>query len=271
MISVVIPWFNRAELKQSLPSIISCCNNIESEVVVVNLGGDRHILRDQVKEFIHKIKILNVSGVNGFNKPTAQNIGASHTKYPYLFFCDCDILFTTNVITTLLKEVVSQENTFGTLHGVQETIINSRKAGNIEMFGYSMRLRIKDGTEVNIIDNEEDAINGTRQAPGILLVSRKAFEKVEGYNSALDGWGWEDQDMICRLVLYAKLNRIYYGTALHISHDDKSRMLGYINYQDRWQSRDIMFRRALSNYDKNDFLGTYSKDISTYTLEFGTD
>lgn len=269
MISIIVPWYNRIELKQSLPSIISCCEDIGGELVIVNFGGNKNILQKQIESYEQKIVIINVQSARAFNKPIAQNIGAKYTKYSSLFFCDCDILFETNVIKTLLDKVTSQKNIFGTLQGVQETEINSRKAGNLEMFGYHLRLRIKDGTEVNIIDNEEDAAIGTRQAPGILLVKRQDFEKVEGYNSALDGWGWEDQDMICRLTLYAKLNRVNHGVALHISHDDKSRMIGYTNYQDRWQSRDIMFRRALNNYDKNDFLGTYSKDINAYAVEFG--
>jgi glycosyltransferase involved in cell wall biosynthesis len=269
MISIIIPWYNRIELKQSLPTLISCCEEIGGEVVIVNFGGNKDILQEQIESHEQKISIINVQNTQAFNKPIAQNIGAKYTKYPFLFFCDCDIFFETNVIKELLDKVTQQRNVFGTLLGIQETIINSRNAGNLELFGYHLRLRINDGTEVNIVDNEEDASQGTRQAPGILLVKRQDFEKIEGYNSALDGWGWEDQDMVCRLTLYAKLHRINHGMAFHISHDDESRMMGYNNYQNRWQSRDIMFRRALNNYDKNDFLGTYSHDINAYPVKFG--
>lgn len=270
MISIIIPWYNRIELKQCLPSMISSCNSLSGELSIVNFGGDINLLKQQIAGFLNQINVINVERVGSFNKPSAQNIGAYNSKYAYLFFCDCDILFKTNVLEELLNKVISQKNSFGTLQGVQETEINSRKAGNITMFGYNLKLRVKDGTEANIIDNEEDAANGTRQAPGILLVNKDDFKKVDGYNSALDGWGWEDQDMICRLTLYTKLQRIYYGTALHISHDEKSRMMGYINYQDRWQSRDIMFRRALSNYDNNNFFGTYSKDIKKFSAKIIT-
>jgi N-terminal domain of galactosyltransferase len=99
------------------------------------------------------------------------------------------------------------------------------------------------------VDNEEDAEKGTRQAPGLLLVRRSDFMRIEGYNGRLHGWGWEDQDMIARLTLGAGLRRIQRGVATHLSHGDTARIAHYPPVRDRWESRDRMFRQALSNYD----------------------
>jgi predicted glycosyltransferase involved in capsule biosynthesis len=237
---------------------------VNGDLTVVNFMGNSELLQDQIKEFADQLKVITVPGNNRFNKPQAQNLGATHTSHPYLFFCDCDIILPPGILKHLLQQIV-HEGAFVTLAGVKETEKNSRQANNVVMFGYHLKLRIKDGTSVQIIDNEEDVTDGTRQAPGLLMVRRSDFIKVNGYNGRLNGWGWEDQDMICRLTLHAKLRRISEGVAWHISHDDAVRMQSYIGFVDRWQSRDAMFRNALANYDNNDFLGTYSQDAKLLT------
>lgn len=262
MLSIIIPWYNRIELKNTFPPLIHYSSKIGGDVTLVNFGGDECLLNEQLSGIRNKISVVHVRNVLGFNKPIAQNIGAYCSKQPYLFFCDCDILFTNPSLLMLLDKVQQQSNAFGTLSMVKESKLNAREAGNLIMFGYILKLKISDGTEAMIVDNEEDATEGTRQAPGLLLVRRNDFENINGYNSELDGWGWEDQDMVCRLTLNTKLKRIAFGNAIHISHTDKERMQGYHNYTNRWQSRDRMFRHALDNYNKGILIGTYTADIS---------
>lgn len=268
MLSLIIPWCNRNELQEALPSMVKNIETIGGDISIVNLAGDKQWLENQIGEFKNCVSIINVNNSERFVKTRAQNIGAKHTKQPYLFFCDCDIILSDNLLQNLLDQVVSNKHSFGTLAGVKETKLNAREANNLTLFGYELRLKIRDGTEVKIVDNEEDVMDGTRQAPGLLMVARSDFESINGYNGHMDGWGWEDQDMICRLSLKAKLTRINFGKALHISHDDVARMQPYMQYKDRWESRDRMFRSALANYDKDNFMGTYSTDAETYTVDF---
>src|SRR6185312_1669576 len=118
-------------------------------------------------------------------------------------FCDCDILIAEAALDELVDRVGRDVGTFGTVVGVTETERNARGAGNVVMFGYQLRIRIANGRRLEITDNEEDADDGSRQAPGLLLTHRAAFEQIGGYNGRLHGWGWEDQDMIARLTLGA--------------------------------------------------------------------
>lgn len=267
MLSMIVSWYNRHELQQALPSLVESMQAINGEIIIVNFGGDKSLLNKQIGDFKSQITVINLLNTNGkFNKPTAQNIGAHFATQPYLFFCDNDIILSPAVITELFSRVQITPETFGTVAKVNETKPNARGAGNLILFGYELRLKIADGTEVRIIDNEEDANDGSRQAPGLLLVKKSDFKKINGYNSELEGWGWEDQDIICRLHLAAKLKRITYGLAMHISHDEASRMMAYSTFADRWQSRDHMFRCALANYDKNYFVGTYADDINKYSV-----
>lgn len=264
MLSVVIPWYNRYELQTVIPSIIESVNEIGGDITIVNLGGDVRLLENQILEYKEHVKVIQTAKQKTFNKPIAQNIGAFHAKNPYLFFCDCDIIFPPGTLISLFDRIREGNNLFGTIASVKETEVNARKANCLVMFGYELHLKISDGTEVKIIDNEEDVNKGTRQAPGLLMVKKTDFEKIDGYNSQLDGWGWEDQDIICRLTLGGKLSRLCLGDVHHLSHSDEVRMQGYHNYQTRWESRDKMFRRALDNYDKGCFMGSYSHDIKRH-------
>ncbi len=260
MLSVVVPWYNRNELKKALPSLVENVREVDGDITIVNFMGDSRWVEEQIADFANEVRVVTVTDHGRFNKARAQNIGAAATSKPVLFFCDCDIIFPKGTLRSLLNEIMDTPDSFGTLKGVVETDENSRQANNLVMFGYELKLKIKDGTSVQIIDNEEDVTDGTRQAPGLLMVRRDDFLKVNGYNAGLNGWGWEDQDMICRLSLYAKCKRITTGIAKHISHDDVARMQSYLGFLDRWQSRDAMFRLALANYDADKFLGTYLED-----------
>ena len=256
-LSVVISWRDRKELGKCVESLSRILDGRDAEIIVVNLGGKRELLEIQVAGF-DNIKIVEKES-EWFNKPLAHNIGASVARGDYLFFCDCDIFFDNFSFLELYDRVRASSKAFGTLAGVRETDPNSRGGRNVTCFGYELNIRIANGASVRIVDNEEDIEIGTRQAPGLLLVKREDFDSVGGFNSALDGWGWEDQDMICRLTLHARLERVNHGEVFHISHSDEARTQAF-PVKNRWESRDRMFRRALNNYDEGRFTGTYAID-----------
>lgn len=263
MISVIIPWANRTELALALPSIIENIKTIGGDLTIVNLGGCMENLKKQILHCScrYNINIINIPKVSSFNKSVAQNIGVKYTNNPYLFFCDCDIILPTGLLKEIFLLLIDSPNSFATLAKVKETKINSRNANNLISITNTIKLKIKDGTEISIKDNEENALDGTRTAAGLLMVTRENFKIVNGYNNKFDGWGWEDQDIISRLALYAKLKYITYGVAMHISHNDNVRMKSYIEkYNNRWRSKDLMYRQALHNYDMGNFLGTYEQD-----------
>ncbi|MGN7202669.1 galactosyltransferase-related protein [Pedobacter sp. SAFR-022] len=260
MLSIIVSWKNRLELSQSISSISNCAEKLGGEVIVVNYDGDTKLLNSQL-ENQYNINVVQVQEQPFFNKAAAQNIGAYYAKNNYLFFCDCDIILNTEDVVKLFATVSCDSGTFGTLKGVKETIVNSIDNNHIVSFGYQLNIKTRDGRTLKIIDSEEDATDGTRNAPGLLITSINSFRAINGYNSSLHGWGWEDQDMISRLTLGAGLKREISGTALHISHNDKYRTQ-YYPIADRWESRDKMFRTCLSNYDKNIFSGSFLHDVT---------
>jgi hypothetical protein len=261
MLSIVVTWRNRRELGEALPGLIASARAAEGDLTVVNFDGDREMLRAELGARAAEVRVVHVAGQRYFNKSCAQNLGAASTAQPILFFCDCDIVIDPEVVRGLALRVRGRPGVFATVAGVRESKLNARGGGHVVCFGYELKIRTADGRLLRIIDNEEDAADGTRQAPGLLLVRREDFLRVNGYNARLHGWGWEDQDMIGRLTLGADLERIMEGRAVHLSHNDAARV-GHYPIADRWESRDKMFRQALASYDRADFSGTYDRDVA---------
>ncbi|TXH76029.1 MAG: glycosyltransferase [Lysobacteraceae bacterium] len=264
MISMVVSWRDRHELERALPAMLVALDAVGGDLNLVNFSGTRDLLDAQLGDHAARVNLVEIGDERYFNKAAAQNLGAAHSRNAFLFFCDCDIVLDADALSGMLALLHADRHTFGTLAGVRESELNSRQANHVVSFGYELNIRTADGRHLRIVDNEEDADNGTRQAPGLLFVRREDFEAINGYNGRLHGWGWEDQDMISRLTLGLGLRRIQHGTALHLSHDDHARIGFYPPVSSRWESRDRMFRAALDNYDRRDFSGTWREDVARF-------
>lgn len=264
MLSLIVTWRDRDELIRALPSMVAAAESVRGELLVVNFGGDTARLNAQLGVFAGCVRVIAGPPQRYFHKAVANNLGAQFARYPLLFFCDCDIILPDGLVETLVQRLDTSPGHFATLAGVRETETNSRGGRHVVSFGYQLDIKTADGRRLRIVDNEEDANDGTRQAPGLLLVRKDDFLRIGGYNGQLHGWGWEDQDMISRLTLGAGLTRINEGHALHISHDDEGRIAAYPPVSSRWESRDRMFRTALANYDDANFMGSFSVDVASH-------
>jgi len=263
-LSMVVSWRDRVELERALPSMLVALDAVDGDLHVVNFSGTPALLEAQLGAHADRVNLVEIGDERYFNKAAAQNLGAAHSRGEVLFFCDCDIVLAPDALSGMLALLAEDDRRFGTLAGVRESETNSRRANHVVSFGYELNIRTADGRHLRIVDNEEDADDGTRQAPGLLFVRRSHFESVDGYNGRLHGWGWEDQDMISRLTLGLGLQRVQSGSAVHLSHDDQARIGFYPPVSSRWESRDRMFRAALDNYDRRDFSGTWRADVARY-------
>lgn len=259
MLSIIVPWRNRQELVEALPSLARAIREVGGNLLLVNFGGDVAQLNRIRSTCFAPLRVVDVHDQPYFNKGRAANLGAVVSESPYIFVCDCDIVLPSGLLGDLLKSVSTQSHCFATLRNVKETAGYWRASQHVQCYGYHLHIRTRDGRCVRIVENERDAQTGTRQAPGLLLIRRSHFLQIRGYNGNLHGWGWQDQDMICRLSLGLGLERIELGTAAHISHDDLARVENY-PITNRWESRARMFGQALENYDKALFFGTLNED-----------
>ena len=182
MLSMVVTWRDRVELAQALPSMLSALDAVGGQLHIVNYSGTREMLDAQIGDHAKSVRVIEVADERYFNKAAAQNIGATHSDGDQLFFCDCDIVLDNEAIGSMIERMSRDDKSFGTLAGVRESELNSRGAHHVVSFGYELNIRTADGRHLRIVDNEEDAADGTRQAPGLLFVRRHHFEAINGYN-----------------------------------------------------------------------------------------
>lgn len=257
-VSIVIPWRDRAQIATTIPTFIAEARAVGGEVVLVNLGGNESDLRRYLGSHADGLRVVNRYAAEHFSKPRAMNIGAALCTHDVLFFCDCDVVLEAGSVAALRDAVLGDAGTFATLRYVVEAVPTEKK-GHILRCDYALRIILRSGREVRIENHEHDMPAGHRKAPGLLCVRREHFREIQGYNSHLSGWGWEDQDMICRLTLGLGLRRRSMGQGVHLTHDDEQRTTAY-EQKDKWLSRDRAFRHALAAYDRGEFLGTLSAD-----------
>ena len=65
-----------------------------------------------------------------------------------------------------------------------------------------------------------------RHLNGCLVVTKKDFDKVNGYNENIRSYGWEDSDLYNRLDKVSDRRDIDFDLIEHISHDDCQRSFG---------------------------------------------
>jgi hypothetical protein len=258
MLSIVVPWRDRHELRETLPALVASAAALGGDVTVVNLGGDQAVLNAQTAALEERVDVVNLPGPAYFNKALAQNIGALVTRQPLLFFCDCDVIVDPEEVRRISEHVARTPDTFGTFESVRESNPTQRPR-HVLGIEYRLRIATRDGRVIDLTDRDHGDREGTRPAPGLLIVQRDAFTTVEGFNSKLRGWGWDEHDMIARLVLGAGLERHQDGTAVHLSHTDADRTRAYPD-DDLWSNRMRMMREAIRRYDGGNFLGTCSLD-----------
>lgn len=261
MVSVVISWCDRNEIEVSIAHFIKAVAAVNGELIIINYAGNGQLLDRYLGGYRNMVRVITVSGEKYFNKACSNNIGGFMARFEYIFFCDCDIILKKDTIQSLYKKVTVNPVTFATLAKVTESVKASIKLDHILNLGYELKIVTADKRTLKIINHQVDSTSGTRSAPGLVLVKKSHLELVNGFNSALTGWGWEDMDLICRLVLGANLKRIVQGKAIHLSHGDDARVKKY-SIKDRWISRDNVFRECLKNYDANNFKGTLRQDIA---------
>lgn len=232
---------------------------IGGEVIVANHGGDTAQLSALLGAHANRVRIATIPSDGYFSKTCAMNVGGLLAQNDLLFFCDCDIILEPGALAHLAAAVRDRSDAFATIRQVRESVPPGDKAGHITRFDYFLRLSTRAGRQVCIDNHSQDLPAGYRNAPGLLCVRRHHFIDIRGYNSQLVGWGWEDQDMICRLTLGLGLQRLHEGQAVHITHTDTERTFAYED-TDRWLSRDRAFRRSIARYDEGDFLGTLDSD-----------
>ena len=251
-LSILIPWYQRDELRVTLAANAPVFRTHNAEILVLNCGGSSERLRGLITASgVTGIRQLDLA-VTRFNKSLALNIGLAHARADTIFILDADI-----VLLGHLPVEALDERSFVTIESVQESVPFEAKAAPSAKSAF-LELTFRGGVKIRHQLSVRDCLGNMRAGPGLLLAKKADLLNIHGYNSDLDSWGWEDDDVLVRLQYALGLRRIQSGAALHLTHGDNQRFL----IGSRSQSDQRNFIKCCRNYNNGLFLGSYPSDIA---------
>jgi glycosyltransferase involved in cell wall biosynthesis len=250
--SVVIPWWNRPELRRTLDANLPLLARHGAEVVVVDCGGDAADGAAQLAGYT-AVRLRHVMIPDaGRNRSLARNLGALCSTGSVLFFLDCDVILRSDIFAEATP--LLEEDCFLT---VRKRFESKPKPLPYQPFLKELiqtrELVCGDGRRATV--QQTFGADGSASNRGELLVKRAHFLRIGGYNSALEGWGFEDDDIVYRLQFVLGLPSLMTGEVVHLTHGNDLR--GGSPPSDRRRNKHICF----DNYSRGIFGGTYEEDV----------
>jgi glycosyltransferase involved in cell wall biosynthesis len=260
-LSVLIPWYQRDEVARTLAANAPSFGALETEVLVLNCGGDSTRLSKLIRASeVAGVRQVDISAER-FNKSLALNLGLERSRSNDVFILDADII----LLDDCLREVCAflDEGCFLTIEWVYESEPAAPDATQVlhdavpRLTGNSiLELRFRNGVRVRHQLSHRDGAGNRYASPGLLLARKHDLLEIQGYNSQLQAWGWEDDDVLIRLQHTRALRRVLKGKALHLTHGDDRRVVN----GSRASSDQANFLKCCRNYNCGNFAGTYSTD-----------
>lgn len=194
-VTYIIPTKNRpVMLVRAVKSILN--NSLESEIVVVNDGGDRLIIEREIGKF-KSSRILLLHNDESQGAPFSRNIGASYAKTEILAFLDDDdeILSSKDDLTHLLIE-----------------------SGADVVYGQAFLIN-HEGNKVGCVGSDIVDIAELNPIPSPSFIVRATmFREVKGYT--LSAKSCQDWDLYIKIL--SKSGKFVFHevpVALHYEHD----------------------------------------------------
>jgi hypothetical protein len=257
--SIVIPWRHRPELAKTLKINRPWFDRYAAEVIVVNCGGDPA----EASALIEAHPIPGVRQVllpvESFSKALACNVGAWCSSSELLFFLDTDIVVRSDVFHAA-GDLLAQRPCFVKIRTVRETRPQKEPATRfLKEQVSSWRMVSTTGQRATVHFYTQG--DGSRCGSGLLLLKKADLISVGGFNSGLQGWGFEDLDLNIRLQFLAKLRPYAIGETIHLTHGDQVRD---VTASSRSENYRLNMMACFENYSQQQLMGTYAQDIETW-------
>ena len=268
-LSVLIAWANRDELARTLAANAAWVVAHGAELIVVDCGGDEGRcarvlagleLHAGLGPALARCLTLVTVPTRTFNKALALNLGAAVARAPALMVLDADVSLDAACVPELLAALDAGH--FVTIERVRESqpVNDPIGPGALASMAHVVEFVTASAQVIRVETNRRQFADGSRGGPGLISLRREHFEAVDGMNSDLVGWGWEDVDLVARLQLSETAGRCALGSALHASHGDELRAVGPGG---RARSEQSNFAVCIANYRLGYFRGTFRDDMQT--------
>ena len=268
-LSVVIPWSDRKEFAITLGHNKTWLTSLNAEMIVVNMRGDGH----QLKSILATVGAAPVVGVDApskiFNRSFALNIGIHLSRAPYILALDADVVATEASVRAMMNTLTP--DAFVTLQWLHENVPGgSPLCASLAAVDHAhlgvvseayLSLSGLSSEPFCIRTYKENAATASRAGGGMLLATKEHLLGVNGYNSRLEAWGFEDHDITIRLRLASQLTHLEAGEMLHLTHGDDIRDIGGIN-KNKSHRRNLAV--ALNNYARGSLSGSLTEDLSAW-------
>lgn len=198
-ISIVIPNWNGLELiKQSFDSFVSTSKNFKgrSEIIVIDNGSDDRSL-DVIADFYPQIITVSLDKNYGFGY--ACNEGARRSQYEHILFLNNDLCVPTDFLNILSNSFSKHKNIFSLCphtyhwHGTKKTNNVFSTSISFEFLQNGELIQnwaVKDNKA--LLPGDIPTAYGTGAA---LLVDKKKFNSLGGFDSLYGKAYWEDVDL----------------------------------------------------------------------------
>jgi glycosyltransferase involved in cell wall biosynthesis len=218
VIEVIIPVKDRSEIMQCVRSLLQ--EVLITKIIVCDGGSTENecIKSLQALEKLDKVEVLRFPAW-GFNKSRLINQGIIHSESDFLLISDADIIWNQAAVLSLLQKVSSNANIICCIQDVEESqpdtlaLVRDR---------YSYEVRIEKDTAFVNIQLSSHSQKHNRPGCGLICAKKSTLLTLGGYKENFIGWGWEDQDLLIRALLF-KIQIYTSGKVIHLSHSDEVR------------------------------------------------
>lgn len=196
-VSVVVPTYRDAARALELVAALRAAKGVPDEIVVVDDGSADGSAARLAAELPPSARLVALPENRG--RAAARNAGAALATGSHLLFLDCDCLPAAEDLPRAHLQAWSGDvvASLGPVLG--------RGAGFWPR--YQDRLALRQGAAAGAESGDGSAAN--------LMVARRAFEAVGGFDATLRGYGFEDRDLLLRL---ARHGRLVWSAAARVTH-----------------------------------------------------
>jgi len=270
-ISFIIPcWGDRHEFEKCFMDNLK---NIGSNVAEIIIGTDnqtaisiKSILKKTISSFsdnaLPSIRLIVVFGK--VNKSLILNICYKISRSKNILFCDCDVIIP---LDTLRKMYNHSENGdiayIEKVHNIDiDNTIIDKNMSTISSIKNLIKITANNGASVTVEKNAIFPSESARSGPGIIAINREFFKIADGYNSKLEGYGWEDIDLMIRvgLVSHAQIK------PTGIAHERRN-IPDRKTLDRRLLSDSRNYQNCLANYCIGETKGTFTYDSTNTKYE----